>query len=405
MTATHITNARIFDGAQPLDATTLTLEGGVVTAVGAPDAPRDAEVVDAQGGFLLPGLIDSHVHTSVDSLRQALRFGVTTELEMQGYWTPEQRTEVGDDDTLADVRSALIAMMAKGGHPSELMKDLGEHDPAAGEHEGWQMPSVGTPDEARAHVQAFAAAGADYIKVMIEEGTTMGHPGLPMIDPKTIEAGVDEAHRLGLKVVAHAITLAATRQALDAGVDGLAHLFVDQRADDSVVEALRDADVFVTPCLTVSSSLMGRTAAHLADDPRVADRLSQPWLDTLRGSFNSYPQGTFQHVLDSVAALHAAGVDLLAGTDASVPVPSHGGVAHGASVHDELALLVRAGLSPRAALAAATSVPARRFGLGDRGRIAPGLRADLLLVDGDPLDAISHTLDISAIWRRGVRQS
>ncbi|MER6327370.1 amidohydrolase family protein, partial [Streptomyces coelicoflavus] len=132
------------------------------------------------------------------------------------------------------------------------------------------------------------------------------------------------------------------------GVDGLAHLFVGQRADGSVVEALRDADVFVTPCLAVSSSLMGRTAAHLADDPRVAGRLSQPWLDTLRGSFNSYPQGTFQHVLDSVAALHAAGVDLLAGTDASVPVPSHGGVAHGTSVHDELALLGRAGLSRRA---------------------------------------------------------
>ncbi|WP_399896347.1 amidohydrolase family protein [Streptomyces sp. BBFR51] len=405
MTATHITNARVFDGRQLLDATTLTMEGQAVTAVGALDAPRDAEIVDARGGCLLPGLIDSHVHTSVDSLREALRFGVTTELEMQGYWTPEQRTDVENDDTIADVRSALIAMMAKDGHPSELMGDLGEHDPAAGEHKGWQMPSVSTPDEARAHVQAFAQAGADYIKVMIEEGTVMGHAGLPVIDSTTIKAGVDEAHRLGLKVIAHAITLAATRQALDVGVDGLAHLFIDQRADDSIIGALRDADVFITPCLAVSSSLMGRDAAHLADDPRVAGRLSQPWLDTLRGTFNSYPQGTFQHVLDSVAALHAAGVDILAGTDASVPVPSHGGVAHGASVHHELTLLVRAGLSPQAALAAATSVPARRFDLSDRGRIAPGLRADLLLVDGNPLDAISHTLDISAIWRRGVRQS
>ncbi|WP_328564960.1 hypothetical protein [Streptomyces coelicoflavus] len=62
MTATHITNARIFDGAQPLDATTFTLEGGAVTAVGASDTPRDAEIVDAKGGFPLPGLIDSHVH-------------------------------------------------------------------------------------------------------------------------------------------------------------------------------------------------------------------------------------------------------------------------------------------------------------------------------------------------------
>ncbi|WP_328564958.1 amidohydrolase family protein [Streptomyces coelicoflavus] len=150
---------------------------------------------------------------------------------------------------------------------------------------------------------------------------------------------------------------------------------------------------------------MGGDAAHLANDPRVAGRLSRPWLDTLRGSFSSYPRARSSTSWNSVTTLDSAGVDLLAGTDASVPVPSHGGVAHGASVHDELALLVRAGLSPQAALAAATSVPARRFGLGDRGRIAPGLRADLLLVDGDPLDAISHTLDIRAIWRRGVRQS
>lgn len=403
MPTTHISNARIFDGEQLLGATTLTIENRTITAVGG-DAPQNADFVDAAGATLLPGLIDSHVHTSVDSLREALRFGVTTELEMQGYWTPEQRTEVNEDDTIADVRSALIALMAKGGHPSELMEGLGEHDPAAGEHAGWEMPSVATPDEARAHVQAFARAGADYIKVMIEEGTTMGHPGLPMIDPAAIRAGVDEAHKLGLKVIAHAVTLDATRQALDVGVDGLAHLFIDQKADEAIISALADAHVFVTPCLVVSAALMGRDGRRLAEDPRVSRRLSQPWIDTLHGTFNTYPQGTFQDVLDSVRALHTAGVDILAGTDAAVPVPSHGGVAHGASIHHELALLVEAGLTPQAALAAATSVPARLFGLTDRGRIAPGLRADLLLVEGNPLDDIDHTLDITTVWRRGALQ-
>ncbi|MFF8918886.1 amidohydrolase family protein [Streptomyces sp. NPDC015032] len=403
MTTTHITNARVFDGHTLLDATTVTLDDQTITAVGAPTAPDGAETVDARGGTLMPGLIDAHVHTSIDSLREALKFGVTTELEMQGYWTPEQRTEINADDTIADVRSALIALMAKGGHPSELMEGLGEHDPRAGEHEGWVMPSAATPDEARAHVQAFAKAGSDYIKVMIEEGTAMGHPGLPVLDMETIKAAVDEAHKLGLKVIAHAITLDATRQALDAGADGLAHLFIDQKADERIVNALADADVFVTPCLVVSSSLIGHDAAHIADDPRVASRLPQVWLDTLRGRFNTFPQGNLQHVLDSVAALHAAGVDILAGTDAAIPVPSHGGVAHGASVHHELALLVQAGLPNEAALAAATSVPARCFNLADRGRIAPGLRADLLLVDGNPLKEISHSLDINTIWRRGGR--
>lgn len=399
-----ITGARVFDGQRDLGVTDVVVDGTTIASVGGP-APDGAAVVDGSGATLLPGLIDAHVHTNKDSLALALRFGVTTELEMQGYWTPEQRTEVNEDDTVADVRSALIALMAKGGHPSELMHDLGEHDPAAGEHQGWEMPSVATPDQARAHVQAFAQAGADYIKVMIEDGAIMGHPGLPMIDPAAIKAGVEEAHTLGLKVIAHAITLDATRQALDVGVDGLTHLFIDQRADEAIVRALADADVFVAPCLVISASLMGHNGAHLADDPRVARRLTDEWAQTLRGTFNTYPQGDFQHVLDSVSALHHSGVDILAGTDSSVPVPTHGGVAHGVSIHQELALLVQAGLTPTAALTAATATPARRYNLIDRGRIAPGLRADLLLVNGDPQATIDHTLDIKSIWRRGTRQN
>ena len=106
-------------------------------------------------------------------------------------------------------------------------------------------------------------------------------------------------------------------------------------------------------------------------------------------------------MLASAKALHDAGVDLLVGTDASAPLPFLGGVAHGASVHHELQYVVRAGLTPIEALRAATSVTARQFSLNDRGRIAPGLRADLLLVDGHPLADVSATLDIRDVWRRG----
>ncbi|MFC7564468.1 amidohydrolase family protein [Actinomadura namibiensis] len=87
---------------------------------------------------------------------------------------------------------------------------------------------------------------------------------------------------------------------------------------------------------------------------------------------------------------------ILAGTDA--PIRAN---ANGVSMLAELAHLVRAGLSPRAALAAATSAPAREFGLTDRGRIAPGLRADLLLVDGDPTTDITDLRAITAIWKNG----
>ena len=100
---------------------------------------------------------------------------------------------------------------------------------------------------------------------------------------------------------------------------------------------------------------------------------------------------------ESVARLRAAGVTLLAGTDAPNP-----GTAHGISLHRELELLVGAGLSPIEALAAATLLPARVFHLADRGRLAPGLRADLVLVDGDPTRDIIATRRIVSIWKGGI---
>ena len=105
----------------------------------------------------------------------------------------------------------------------------------------------------------------------------------------------------------------------------------------------------------------------------------------------------FIHAQTAVAQLHQAGVPILAGTDASNP-----GTAHGASLHRELELLVQAGLSPSDALAAATSVPARAFGLLDRGTIHPGKRADLVMVRGNPLLDITKTRDISRVWKAGV---
>jgi imidazolonepropionase-like amidohydrolase len=100
----------------------------------------------------------------------------------------------------------------------------------------------------------------------------------------------------------------------------------------------------------------------------------------------------------TVARLHDAGVPLLAGTDSPVP-----GVAHGASLHRELELLVDSGLSPSEALMAATYTPAHEFGLHDRGRVAAGLRADLVLIKGDPTSNLRALHDIEGVWSGGER--
>ena len=172
-----------------------------------------------------------------------------------------------------------------------------------------------------------------------------------------------------------------------------------------LIDAIASAGVFVIPTLVTLSTAFGNNAAALAADERVRSRLDKRWLDSLSRSMNVYPQGSLDNAFASIRALRDAGVDVLAGSDVSEPIPILGGLAHGASLHHELQLLVAAGLRPEDALRAATSAPARRFGLTDRGRIVPGALADLLLVDGDAAAAISSTLSTRAVWRRGVRQA
>ncbi|MFC8448596.1 amidohydrolase family protein [Kitasatospora sp. NPDC057223] len=404
-TTTFITGARIFDGTKVTEPTTVLLKDGRIASLGGP-APSGTETVDATGGTLLPGLIDAHVHTSRPALALALRFGVTTELEMQGTNTRDNRASISDDDTVADVRSSGFGLTPPGGHPSELFPEGFRPGPPPGARPQGPapvMPFVTTPAEAVSYIPRLIESGSDYIKFMVDDGSIEGHPGLPMLDQDTLTAGVAEAKKHGMLTVAHTLTVDSTRMAVEAGVDGLVHLFMDQPHTPEIIAMIKDSGVFIVPCAVLNASMMGITGSDLADDRRVSSRLDADWDSTLRSSFGHYPQGKIQDVLDSIKALHDAGVDILAGTDASQPLPFLGGLAHGASVHHELQYLVQAGLTPLQALRAATEVTARRFGLTDRGRIAEGLRADLLLVDGDPTTTIADTLNTRAVWRRGTR--
>lgn len=405
MSVTAITGARVFDGEKTLGVTTVLVDGGRIARIGG-DAPAGAEIVDGSGATLLPGLLDAHVHTGKDALALALRFGVTTELEMQGTNTRDNRAHISEDDTVADVRSSGFGITPPGGHPSELFPEGFRPGPPPGAKPAGEpplMPFSTTPQEAAAFIPQLIERGSDYIKFMVDDGSIEGHPGLPMLDQATLNAGVAEAKKHGMLTVAHALTVDATRMAIEAGIDGLAHLFMDQPHTDEIISLVKNAGVFVVPCVVLNASMMGITGSDLADDERVASRLDADWDKALRSSFGHYPQGKIEDVLATVKALSDAGVDLLVGTDVSLPLPFLGGLAHGASVHHELQYLTRAGLTPAQALRAGTATTARRFGLDDRGRIAEGLRADLLLVDGDPTTTISDTLNTRAVWRRGTR--
>jgi len=267
----------------------------------------------------------------------------------------------------------------------------------------YRYPFVRDAGEAVEFVDKQVARGADYVKIFIEGGDCIGFPGLPVLDDDTLRAAVKEAHRLEKLAIVHVTTADATKRAIDAGVDGLGHVFFDRPHTPELIADIAASGAFVIPTVVTISSALGHSGAALAADERVSSRLSRKWLDSLSRSMNVYPQGKLEDTFAAVRALRDAGVDILAGCDVSEPLPILGGLAHGASLHRELQLLVDAGLTPTEALRAATSTPARRFGLDDRGRIAPGARADLLLVKGDPTRDITDTLSIEAVWRRGAR--
>lgn len=395
---TVIKNAGVFDGNDIIEARTVVIEGTRVMAVGGA-VPLGATIVDADGSTLLPGLMDSHVHTDMDGLRDALRFGVTTELEMMGRWSTRQRRRIAERNDVADLRSPGMGVTPEGGHPTEYMSSsnnlLIRHL--------YRFPFVRDAGEAVEFVDKQVARGADYIKIFIEGGDCIGFPGLPVLDDETLHAAVKEAHRHEKLAIVHVTTADATKRAIDAGVDGLGHLFFDRQHTPELIADIASSGAFVIPTLVTISSALGHSAAALAADERVSSRLSRQWLDSLSRSMNVYPQGKLEDTFATVSALRDAGVDILAGSDVSEPLPILGGLAHGASLHRELQLLVDAGLTPTEALRAATSTPARRFGLDDRGRIARGARADLLLVKGDPTMDITDTLSIEAVWRRGAR--
>jgi imidazolonepropionase-like amidohydrolase len=302
------------------------------------------------------------------------------------------RRAASERTDIADVRSSSMALTAPGGHPTQLRGNL--NDP--------ELPTVARPEDAAHFVDERIAEGADYIKLIIESGKTLGKE-VPVVEADIVKAAVAAAHDRDRMAIAHALTIEETREALAAGVDGFSHLFIDGPCTPDLVEAFTAGGVFVIPTLNLLASLTNqRLGAELARDSRVAGRLPQPWMDNLCTEFNTFPIGDFDAALDTVKALHAAGVPILAGSDANYHFGARG-MAHGVSLHGELRLLVRAGLTPIEALRAATSVPATTFGLHDRGRIAPGARADLLLVDGDPTDRIADTLSIRDVWRSGAR--
>lgn len=387
--ATLVQDVRVFDGKAAHERRSVLFDGAVIVDAnfkGTP--PPGARIVSGAGRTLLPGLIDAHTH-AFRQLDLPPLFGVTTQIDMFTAVPLMQEVKRSmasrQNAGRADLFSAGVLATAPNGHGTQY---------------GVPIPTLSSPGQAQAFVDARIAEGSDFIKIVLEAG---GHGTSKMnsLDIATATALIEAAHRRGKLAVVHVSNEADARAALEAGADGLVHLFLGASpttADvDSLARLAKRKGAFIIPTFTVLESMAGVRGDDLLLDAGLAALVDRDDAATLKARYGDSARPQLLAMPKAVtAALVKAGVPVLAGTDAG-----NAGTLYGISMHREMAALVEAGLSPVAALGAATGAPAAAFKLDRRGCVARGCKADLLLVEGDPTRDIKATRHIVEVWKDG----
>lgn len=334
---------------EPIRDSVVILGDERIAAIGTPaetEAPPGAEVVEATGLTLLPGFIDAHVHIGFFEPSEVLARGVTTCRDLG--WPPEEifgmaRASLETDFDGPTIVAAGPILTAPGGYPTRA---------------AWAPPGTGRevagPSDAKNVVEELVRLGAAVVKIALNP------PVGPTFELETLRAIVDSAHENGLKVTGHVHDLAELTKALDAGVDELAHmLLADEVIPDDTIEKMVAAPMTVVPTLSIFAG-PGR------------------------------PIG-----VSNLRTFLEAGGDVVYGTDLGNEGPGPG------IDPLEISAMADAGMSSRDIITAATVRAARHLGFADRGSIAVGKRADLVLVEGDPLHDPSDLTKVHAVWRAG----
>lgn len=272
-------------------------------------------------------------------------------------------------------------------------------------------PNV-TVENAKEFVQQHKDNGANYIKLMQENHCALIMPtdSIPVATLELQTAVVNAAHEQGLPVAGHAFSVDMAEIVLKSGADGLTHTFFDQAPPQSVIDLYKKHNAFVIPTLGLIASATKTQQDYrekFADIAATRSLLDEFSVKTLRETVGAAsPEARFEYAVDSVRKLKAEGIDVLAGTDSAVGLQ---GVGLGPGLWLELQLYVdECGFSVTDVLRSATSVPARRLNFLDRGVVAKGRRADLLLVKGNVTEDLSCLWEgdgIVGVWKEGIKAS
>lgn len=371
-----IKNIRLFDGTEVTGPQTVLVDGDVIGDEG--DVGTADETVDGDGGILVPGFIDAHVHLHNEGhLKQLAQHGVTTALDM-ATWPADKMNRLRNKHGVCDMRSAGLPVTARGSIHSHILPLPDE-------------AFLTGPQQAEAFVEKRIQEGSDYIKIIAD---------VPGPSQETLNAVSLAAHEKGKKVVAHAAAYVPFGMALDAKADVLTHMPTDQCISSDMVERMVANKVIAVPTLTMMEGTSQRPPISALFALLLKPSMLMGIIQAKRAGSRKPPK--YANARDSVTACYKAGVPILAGTDCHEEQNSFIDVKHGESLHRELELLVEAGMSTVDTLRAATILPAQHFGLEDRGIIAPGKRADLVLLREDPLKDIRATRSVSRVWCAGI---
>jgi imidazolonepropionase-like amidohydrolase len=418
-------SAVIYEGARliigdaatpPIDDGAFVVQDGLIAAIGrrgAVTAPAGAARVDLSGKTVMPALIDVHAHFGYEKYTKA---GGDSRAE---HYTPEnlldhfQRQAFYGVGTVHDGGTASVPISLQFQADQRARK----YPPAAQySFNPGVVPPEGGPDdilikgtrplranyevirarEARAAVQDIAAKEIHHLKIWIGDRNG-SYPAMPH---EVYDAIIEEAHKHGIKVHAHAMSLRDQKDIIRAGADLIVHIVANTKLDDELLALVKEKKPYWVPSIGMGIPALRREVCE--NEPFTTQVLSADLLADIlatecsRGGPNAERE---QMLRNNFNAMRAAGARVVLGTDAGIR-PSK---TFGSADHHELTTYVRLGMSTAEAIETGTARAAELLGLKDVGTLARGKHADFLVLDANPLDDILNTRKISAVYLRGAR--
>lgn len=367
--------ARVITGStgEVLENATILVDGDRIVGVGSGlDVPGGAETVDLSGKTVMPGIVNAHIHLSPDRAER------TQQLQHMAYYGASAVVSLGLDsgDAAFEMRNETLI---DGARSLTAGRGITSPEPGRSEVPHW----VTTEDEARNAVRELAGQGVDIVKIWVDDRGGQ----YDQLSPELYSAVIDEAHEHGLMVTAHVFYLEDAKRLLEAGIDVFAHGVRDLDADDELMAmwAERPEVVLVPnlpgPGVALDLSWLSGTVPAAALEEMQAGQQDRP-----------AAQESFGIQARNLARFSEAGIKISFGTDGSAAW----------AVHQEMEDMVRSGMSPGDVITAATATSAELMGLDDLGTIEAGKSADFIVLDANPLDDITNTRSIDAVYLRGI---